>query len=71
VVYQHLLDTYPREQLRKVLTYIALHPLEGPVLDDVSEVGIEGAAGDPMLVRERAYFYAIKFLARLTGRLEE
>ena len=28
-------------------------------------------AGDPMLVRERAYFYAIKFLARVTGRINE
>ena len=71
LVYQHLLDTYPRDNLRKILTYIALHPLEGPVLDDISELGIEGSAGDPMLVRERAYFYAIKFLARLTGRINE
>ena len=71
LVYQHLLDTYPRDNLRKILTYIALHPMEGPVLDDISELGIEGSAGDPMLVRERAYFYAIKFLARLTGRINE
>jgi ABC-type transport system involved in cytochrome c biogenesis permease component len=68
VVYQYLLDTYPREDLTKILTYIALHPLEGPVLDDISELGVEGAAGDPMLVRERAYFYAIKYVARLTGK---
>jgi hypothetical protein len=71
VVYQHLLDSYPRENLTKILTYIALHPLEGPVLDDISELGVEGAAGDPMLVRERAYFYAIKFIARLTGKKED
>jgi len=24
-----------------------------------------------MLVRERAYFYALKFLGRLTGKLED
>jgi ABC-type transport system involved in cytochrome c biogenesis permease component len=71
VVYQYLLDTYPREDLTKILTYIALHPLEGPVLDDISELGVEGAAGDPMLVRERAYFYAIKYVARLTGKKPE
>ena len=71
LVYQHLLDTYPRDSLKKILTYIALHPLEGPVLDDISELGVEGSAGDPMLVRERAYFYAIKFLARVTGRINE
>lgn len=71
VVYEHLLDNYPREKLTKILTYIALHPEEGPVIDDISDLGIEGAAGDPMLVRERAYLYAIKILARLTGRVKE
>jgi ABC-2 type transport system permease protein len=71
VVYQHLLDSYPREKLTRILTYIALHPLEGPVIDDISELGIEGAVGDPMIARERAYLYAIKFIARLTGRRPE
>lgn len=71
VVYQHLLDTYPRDKLVKLLTYIALHPEEGMVIDDLSDLGVEGTAGDPMLVRERAYFYAIKFVARLTGRKNE
>ena len=28
-------------------------------------------SGDPMIVRERAYLYAIKMIARLTGRLKE
>jgi hypothetical protein len=71
VVYQHLLDSYPREKLTKILTYIVLHPMEGPVLDSVSDLGIEGAAGDQMMVRERAYLYAIKFIARLTGKKPE
>lgn len=71
VVYEHLLDNFPREKLTKILTYIALHPEEGPVIDDISDLGIEGAVGDPMLVRERAYLYAIKMVARLTGRVKE
>lgn len=71
VVYEHLLDTYPREKLTKILTYIALNPEAGTVIDDISDLGIEGAAGDPMLVRERAYLYAIKFIARLTERVKE
>jgi len=71
VVYNHLVDSYPKEKLLKILTYIALHPMEGPVLDDISDLGIEGAAGDPMLVRERAYLYAIKYVARLSGRIQE
>jgi len=71
VVYEYLLDSYPREKLLKVLTYIALHPLEGPVIDDIADLGVEGTAGDQMVVRERAYLYAIKFVARLSGRIEE
>jgi ABC-2 type transport system permease protein len=71
VVYQYLLDSYPRGELTQILTYIAQHPLEGPVVDSIAELGIEGAVGDVMLVRERAYFYALKFLGRLTGRLED
>jgi ABC-2 type transport system permease protein len=71
VVYNHLVDSYPRDKLLKILTYIAQHPMEGPVIDDISDLGIEGAAGDPMMVRERAYLYAIKFIARLSGRVQE
>jgi len=71
VVYNLLVDCYPKDKLLKILTYIALHPMEGPVLDDISDLGVEGAAGDPMLVRERAYLYAIKFVARLSGRIQE
>jgi ABC-type transport system involved in cytochrome c biogenesis permease component len=71
VVYEHLVDSYPKDKLVKVLTYIALHPEEGMVIDDVSDLGIEGTAGDPTIVRERAYLYAIKMIARLTGRVRE
>jgi hypothetical protein len=71
VVYEHLLDTYPKDDLTKILTHIALTPEEGMVLDDISDLGIEGTAGDPFVVRERAYLYAIKFVARLTGRVQE
>jgi hypothetical protein len=71
VVYQHLLDSYPKDKLIKMLTWIAQHPMEGAVIDEISDLGIEGAAGDPSVVRERAYLYAIKMVARLTGRVQE
>lgn len=71
VVYEHLIDSYPKEKLVKILTYIALHPEEGMVIDDISDLGIEGTAGDPMIVRERAYLYAIKMIARLTGKVPQ
>jgi ABC-2 type transport system permease protein len=69
VVFERLQELYPKEKLTKLLTWIALHPEDGTVIDEVSELGIEGAAGDPNVVRERAYLYAIKFIARLTGRV--
>ena len=67
-VLDHLLSRYPKERLIKLLTWIALHPEDGDVLLDVHELGVRGAVGDPELVRERSYLYAIKFIARLTGR---
>ncbi len=69
VVLAHLQAVFPQEQLIKMLAWIALHPDEGTVLQDVSELGVAGTAGDPQLVRERSYYYAIKCIARLTGRL--
>jgi ABC-type transport system involved in cytochrome c biogenesis permease component len=71
VVYERMIDTYPRDRLIKMLTFIALNPEAGMVIDDISELGIEGTAGDPSVVRERAYLYALKFLLRLTGKVSE
>jgi hypothetical protein len=68
VVLEHLMGLYPKEKLVKILTYIVLNPVDGTVIDDISDLGIQGAAGDPMVVRERAYLYAIKFIVRLTDR---
>lgn len=70
VVLQHLTDKYPKDKLIKILTWIVLHPEDGAAVDSISDLGIRGAAGDPSIVRERSYLYAIKFIGRLTGRFE-
>ena len=70
VVYNYLIDKYPKDQLTKILTWIVLHPEDGAAVDNISDLGINGAAGDPSIVRERSYLYAIKFIGRLTGRFE-
>jgi ABC-2 type transport system permease protein len=70
VAFERLQDLYPKDKLVQILTYIALHPEDGIVLDNINDLGIEGAAGDPMQVRERVYLYAIKFVARLTDRFK-
>lgn len=68
LVLRYLTDMYPEDKLVKILTYIALHPEEGGVIVNLGDLGLEAAVGDPWTVRERTYFYAIKFIARLTGR---
>ena len=70
VVLQYLTDRYPKDKLIKMLTWITMHPEDGAMLDTISDLGVQGAAGDPSQVRERAYLYAIKFIGRLTGRFE-
>ncbi len=70
VVYTHLIDKYPKDKLTKILTWIVMHPEDGAAVDNISDLGINGAAGDPSIVRERSYLYAIKFIGRLTGRFE-
>lgn len=67
IVLRRLETLYPREKLVRILTWIALHPNDGAIIEDVSELGLEGV-GSGELVRERVHFYAIKFVARLTGR---
>jgi ABC-2 type transport system permease protein len=69
VVFEYLQQLYTKDKLTKILTWIALHPEDGTVIDEMPEFGIDGAAGDPNVVRERAYLYAIKYIARLTGRV--
>ncbi len=68
IVLQRLVEVYPKAKLIKILTWIARHPEDGAIVDNVEALGVTGAVGDPELVRERVYLYAIKFVARLTGR---
>jgi ABC-2 type transport system permease protein len=68
VVLQHLSATYPKDKLIKLLTWIVLHPDEGGVIANLSDLGLPEAAGGPHAVRERVSIYATKFIARLTGR---
>ena len=68
VVLAQLQTFYPKDQLIQILTWIVLHSNDGTMLQEVPELGVEGRAGDTEVVRDRSYFYALKFIARLTGR---
>jgi hypothetical protein len=70
VVLSHLQDIYPKDKLIKILTWIVLHPEEGSVIDSIADLGVQGTAGDPDVVRERSYLYSLKFILRITGRID-
>jgi ABC-2 type transport system permease protein len=57
----------PHDKAVRLFAYIALHPDEGKMILDLSDLHLEGVDSDEA-VRERVHFYAIKLLARLTNR---
>ena len=70
VVLSHLQEIYPKDKLIKILTWIVLHPEDGNVIDSIADLGVQGTAGDPAVVRERSYLYSLKFILRITGRID-
>lgn len=68
VVLDYLEKNYAKDDLVKILTWIAQHPDEGTPILSTADLGLKAAARDPMLVKERVHYYAIKFVARLTNR---
>jgi ABC-2 type transport system permease protein len=67
MVFDQLSMSMPRDELVQILAWIVLHPEQGRTPNDLADLGLGGVAQSP-LVRERANIYAIKFIARLTGR---
>ena len=73
VVFEHLQQKMPKEQLVKVLYWIATHRSDGD-LDAVDELA--GACldvqppDDVELIRERIAVYAMKLLGRITGQIK-
>lgn len=68
VVFEQLTRRYPKADLIRILTWIAQHPFEGTIITSVEELGVPGEVGDEQELRLRAHAYAVKFVARLTGR---
>lgn len=66
VVFDQLKTSLPRDDLSKILGWIVLHPMDGNTsgIGRVHELGLEDAVQTDV-VRERAYYYAIKMLKRL------
>jgi ABC-2 type transport system permease protein len=67
LVQQRMELGFPPEKLVRLLAWIALHPEEGSVITDLSDLHIEGVVSETV-TRERVRLYAIKLIARITGR---
>jgi ABC-type multidrug transport system permease subunit len=69
VVFEHLRFDLPEDNLKKILTYIILHPEGGKVPEEIPELGIEGKVFEEG-VRERSQAYAVKLLGRVLGKIK-
>src|SRR5262245_40106983 len=71
VVFERLQQDMPKDQLIKVLYWIALHPTDGDdnAIKDLWALKFSNDAVDPEQTRERAAIYGVKLLGRLLGKL--
>lgn len=68
VVFDKIRFDVPEDRLKKVLTWIILHPTDDTVPTKVPALGIEGEVFEEG-VRERSMGYAKKLLGRVVGKL--
>jgi hypothetical protein len=70
VVFDRLEQEFPKNDLIKILFWIALTPYEGDdkAVDQMQPFGIQNGPGDANELRNRAAIYAVKLLGRLTGK---
>jgi ABC-2 type transport system permease protein len=73
LVFAHLREALPKDDLVKILYWIALHPGDGDdsALDDLHGFGLGNGPSDKDEVRMRTGVYAVKLLGRLIGKIEE
>ena len=70
MVFERLQEDVPKEQLIQILYWIALHPNGGDdALDQMWALRLGNGPSDTDQTRERAAFYAVKLLGRLTGKI--
>lgn len=70
-VFERLQQDIPKDQLIKILYWIALHPTEGDdkAVDELWALRFPNGAVDMQQTRERTAIYAVKLLGRLLGKL--
>ncbi len=70
LVYDHLRDAYPSDELRHGLAWVVLCPDDGTVITSAPALGLRRDI-DENAIRNRAPLYAQKFLGRLVGTIRE
>jgi len=72
VVFERLQREYPTEDLKKLLYWVAMHPMDGEdgAVRALEPLGLPPALGPTQTTRERVMLYAFKFLGRLTGDID-
>jgi hypothetical protein len=71
VVFDQLKKDIPKEDLEKLLYWVATHPSEGEDIaaSRLDQLGLENTPPDIATVRERVSTYALKLLGRLIGKV--
>jgi len=72
VVYDHIQAEIPRDDLIKILYWIALHPSEGDdkAVDELRPLGLNNGPADMDTTRDRLAVYAVKLLGRISGKIK-
>ena len=70
-IYDYLQQSIPKQQLIQALFWVALHPMDGDdsAADQLAGLGLNFSTADIDETRNRAAFYAVKLLGRLTGKV--
>jgi ABC-type transport system involved in cytochrome c biogenesis permease component len=71
VIFERLQQQIPKDDLIKILYWIAMHPEEGDdsAIDELQPLGIRDVPEDTEQIRERVALYGVKLLGRLLGRI--
>lgn len=70
LVYEQIQASVPKDDLIKILYWIAVHADEGDdsAIAALRPLGVQGGSVDPQEVRGRTGVYAVKLLGRITGK---
>jgi hypothetical protein len=71
VVYEHIQQEIPKDDLVKILYWIATHPFDGDdkAVDELRPLGLFNGPADMEQTRGRLSVYAVKLLGRITGKI--